>query len=71
MSKQTEVEINCSALSREDWLSRCATRFRKIAALDATVSMQMAESNLENIGGDLTENPEQAADDEMAEWSAD
>jgi hypothetical protein len=33
--------------------------------------LDIAESQLENIGGDLTEDPEQAADDEMSCWTPD
>lgn len=50
-------------LNREQWLGRCAARFRVVARLDAGLAMQMAEAQLENLKGDLAENPEQAADD--------
>lgn len=60
-----------STLSREQWLARCAAHFQSKAALDGALAMDMAESQLEFLANDLTENPEQAAEDEMSYWTAD
>lgn len=53
------------------WLDRCAARFCQEAGLPRDMAMEMAESQLENLKGDITESPEQAADDEMSYWTAD
>lgn len=60
------IDISC-----EQWLERCASRFMAIAGLTPELSMEMAKSQLENINGDLKEDPEQAADDEMSYWTPD
>jgi hypothetical protein len=61
---------SCSALSREVD-SRCAARFCDVAGLYEHLAISLAESQLENLSGDLSENPEQAADDEMSYWTDD
>lgn len=57
-----------TGLSREQWLARCATRFRLAAAVPPDEAMSLAESQLEILDDDLTESPEQAADDELSYW---
>lgn len=61
-------EIPVQSISREQWLERCATVLREKGGLDPLVALNVAESQLENCDGDLTENPEDAADDEMSYW---
>lgn len=64
-------DMTPTALSREQWLARCAAHFQKVAALAEPSAMDLAESQLETLKGDLSENPEQAADDEMSYWTKD
>jgi hypothetical protein len=58
-------------LTREQWLERCAARFRSVAAMKPELARSFAETQLESLKDDLTENPEDAADDEMSYWTAD
>lgn len=55
-------------ISREDWLNRCAARLIERAALTREVALDIAEAQLENIKEDLTENPEDMADEELSCW---
>ncbi len=61
----------CSALTREEWLTRCAARLEDRAAVHPTTARDIAESQLENLDDDLTENPEDAADEEISNWPHD
>jgi hypothetical protein len=61
----------CSGLNREEWLWRCAVRFMQISAVNLRKARMLAETQLENLNGDLSESPEDAADDEMSYWGAD
>lgn len=58
-------------LTREQWLERCAARLRDRGGMVPDVAMLTADAQLENLNEDLTENPEQAADDEMSYWTED
>lgn len=58
-------------LPEEQWLSRCAARLQERAELNPVVAMDIAKSQLENLNGDLTENPEEAAEAELSYWTAD
>lgn len=55
----------------ERWLERCAARLHAVGGLDPAVAFSTAESQLENLNGDLSESPEEAADDEMSYWGED
>lgn len=68
MTPPTETK---QELTREQWLARCAAHFQKVAALDESLAIDMAKAQLETLKGDLSENPEQAADDEMSYWTPD
>lgn len=58
--------------TREQWLERCAAHFiRACVSMPHEEAMGLAESQLENLGGDLTESPENAAEDEMSYWGQD
>jgi len=59
------------ALSREHWIKRCAARLEDRAAVHPTTAIDIAESQLENLNNDLTENPEDAADEEISNWPND
>lgn len=58
-------------ITYDEWIERCAKVLRERGGLEPAVAQQIADSQLENLGGDLTENPEQAAEDEMSYWTAD
>lgn len=60
-----------SPSSTKQWLERCAARLREIGLSDRGMAFDVASSLLENLNGDLAENPEEAADDEMSYWTAD
>jgi hypothetical protein len=60
-----------NSLTKEQWIERCAKRLQEVAHLDAGMAHYIAESQLENLRGDLTENPEDAADDEISYWTPD
>jgi hypothetical protein len=65
------IEAGQPTPTREQWLARCAARFASVAAIEEPGATELAEIQLENLKGDLTENPEEAADDEMSYWTAD
>lgn len=66
-----KTETQQTPITREQWLERCAARFISVAAVGKQDAHDLAESQLENLKDDLTENPEQAADDELSYWTAD
>mgnify|MGYP001612202415 CR=1 FL=1 len=57
--------------TREQWLERCAAVLRTKGCLDGPTALDVARSQLENCNDDLTESPEEAAEDEMSNWTAD
>ncbi len=58
-------------ITREEWLNRCAARLVLRAELTPAVARDIAEAQLENIKDDLTENPEDMADEELSCWGPD
>jgi len=54
---------------RQVWLSKCAKRYEEKALLMPETAYEMAEACLENLGGDLTESPIEAADEDMSCWT--
>ena len=58
-------------MERDEWLQRCSARFKERSNLDATESNKFAEAMLEFFDGDLTEDPEKAADEDMSNWDND
>lgn len=78
--KSAKLEEGCASVeagadpmlppTREQWLERCAAVFRTKAAIEPVQAMQFAETQLEVLDGDLTENPEDAAESEMSYWTA-
>lgn len=56
-------------MDKEEWLTRCAARFETRAGLSLELARSFAEVSLEIVDGDLTENPEDAADEEMNCWT--
>lgn len=63
--------MNEGTITREVWLQRCVARLMERAGLGRDDAMLLAESQLENLKDDLSENPEDAADDELSYWTAD
>lgn len=55
-------------MTKEEWLARCAARYQTRAGMETTEAMQAAAASLENLDGDLTENPEDAADEDLTCW---
>ncbi len=55
-------------MDKEGWLTKCAARFETRGGLPLKQARDFAESALENLDGDLTENPEEAADEDMTRW---
>ncbi len=58
-------------MNKEEWLTRCAARFATRGGLHLKQARDFAEAALENLNGDLTENPEEAADEDMSYWTDD
>lgn len=56
-------------MKREEWIARCAARYAERGGLGAVQAKEFAEISLEGIDGDLTENPEDTADEDMTCWS--
>lgn len=57
--------------TRDEWLERCAAVLRVRGGMTPDDALKTAEAQFENIGSDLTENPEDAAEDEMSYWTED
>lgn len=55
-------------MDKNEWMARCAARYQQRAGMEAGEAMQAAEASLENLGNDLTENPEDAADEDLTCW---
>lgn len=58
-------------ITKDEWLTRCAKRLTELGGLEPEVAHEVAETQFENVGEDLTESPEDAADEEMSYWSED
>lgn len=58
-------------MTKELWLERCANKLVAVANVETALALDIAESQLENLKGDLTEDPEEAADDELSYWTPD
>lgn len=57
-----------NAINQEEWIQRCAARFEVRASMGKDEAIRCAEACLENLGGDLTESPEEAADEDLTCW---
>lgn len=55
-------------VTKTEWLSRCAARFQQRGCMELNEAMKVAEASLENLDNDLTENPEDAADEDLTRW---
>ena len=56
-------------MDKEEWLTKCAARFEARGGLNLEKARYFAEASLENLDFDLTEDPEDAADEEMSCWT--
>lgn len=56
-------------MDKHEWIARCASRFSERGGMDIAAAKGSAEACLENLDGDLTESPEDSADEDMACWS--
>lgn len=68
MSEKTEL------LTAESWIARCAARFAEKTApmqLSTEDCVEMAKICWEENRRDLSESPEDCADEEMSEWTDD
>lgn len=55
-------------MDKQEWLDRCAAQFTQRANLNAEDANAHAETCLEFVSGDLSEEPEDVADEEMSNW---
>ena len=55
-------------MTKDQWIIRCAKHLVDCGQTDPKLAIYLAESQLKNLGGDLNENPEDAARDEMSYW---
>ena len=61
-------------LTKEDWIARCAARFAEKTApmqLSTEDCLEVAKICWDGIGRDLSESPEDCADEVMSEWTND
>lgn len=56
-------------MTRAEWVGRCAARFADRGGLAAPLAEDHAAACLESLNSDLTESPEDSADD-MSCWQA-
>lgn len=61
-------KLEADNITKTEWLSRSAARFQQRCGMEATEAMKVAEASLENLDSDLTENPEDAADEDLTRW---
>lgn len=59
---------NGKAMEKQEWLDLCTSRLMRRGGLNPEQARHHAEACLENINGDLTESPEDSADEDMSRW---
>lgn len=64
--KTAPVEI-----TKEEWIQRSAARFKDRGGLTEEEAREQAKASFETVNGDLSENPEDAADEDMSYWDND
>lgn len=52
----------------DEWVMRCAARYQQRGGMAPKEAVSAAEASLENLDGDISENPEDAADEDMTCW---
>lgn len=55
-------------MEERHWIRRCADRFMQKAGMADEDAIGCARASLENLDGDLAENPEDAADEDLTRW---
>ena len=55
--------------TKEQWINKCAERLIDVTKMDYKLAKSIAESQLENCNGDLSEDPVDAAESEMSYWN--
>lgn len=61
-----------AGMTREEWLDRCAARYRDLGFMTWNLSRDLADLALqEDHDGDFFEDPEGAADEDMSYWTDD
>ncbi len=56
-------------MEKQEWLDACAAQFIRRAKMLPEDATHHASVCLESVNGDLTESPEDAADEEMSNWA--
>lgn len=57
-----------AGMDENEWLSRCAAQYMKRIGMSEEDARDAAKAALENLDNDLTENPEDAADEDLSYW---
>jgi hypothetical protein len=55
-------------MDKQEWLQKCAARFAERSGIHPDDAKYDAEMCLGMVGGDLTEDPDEVADEEMSNW---
>lgn len=55
-------------MEKQEWLDKCAAQFVARGGMTAPEAVLSAEACLEFCDSDLTEDPVDAADEEMSNW---
>ena len=58
-----------AAITREQWIERCAARFSSVAGLEPAAAKHQATLQLSWLFDDLNKDPEMAADAKVKEWT--
>lgn len=61
-----EKPKEADAASRDEWVARCAAVFRARGGMTQREATAAAEAQFENCNGDLSESPEDAAEEEIS-----
>lgn len=67
-SSSSDQLAGTDTIDKGAWVERFAARMLKESEMPMEEGRKWAEVALENLDGDLSESPEDAADDEMSCW---
>lgn len=56
-------------MEKQEWLDECAAHYVQRAKMLPEDAKHYAIITLEGVGGDLTESPQDAADEEINNWA--
>lgn len=66
----TPTDLPKETITREAWLQQCSDRFmQRVRDITRNQASEFAEVCLENIDGDLSEDPVECADEDMSYWT--